>query len=185
MIRPIVLTQKRLAAKVLSWIKKIFREIQFCIISNIKKQISISRKKTSFFSSLQKNYHHFSYILIVNNKKLTVATIPIIFFSVFVSGELRHITKLKPWGLYDVLVEKYEWDTETAQSFADWLVPMLAFDTAERATAEECLSHPFLQDVWPPTEVPGGGSLEPSGGLQCVIGKQRILAFKKYMTRSS
>ena len=85
------------------------------------------------------------------------------------SGELRHITKLKPWGLYEVLVEKYEWDSETAQSFADWLLPMLAFDTAERATAEECLAHPFLQDVWPPTEVPGG-SLEPSGGLQCVIG---------------
>jgi len=72
-------------------------------------------------------------------------------------------------GLYEVLVEKYEWDSETAQSFADWLLPMLAFDTAERATAEECLAHPFLQDVWPPTEVPGGGSLEPSGGLQCVI----------------
>lgn len=62
-------------------------------------------------------------------------------------GELRHITKLKPWGLYEVLVEKYEWDSETAQSFADWLLPMLAFDTAERATAEECLAHPFLQDV--------------------------------------
>ena len=62
-------------------------------------------------------------------------------------GELRHITKLKPWGLYDVLVEKYEWDAETAQSFADWLIPMLAFDTAERATAEECLMHPFMKDV--------------------------------------
>jgi len=62
-------------------------------------------------------------------------------------GELRHITKLKPWGLYDVLVEKYEWDTEIATAFADWLVPMLTFDTAERATAEECLVHPFLQDV--------------------------------------
>ena len=62
-------------------------------------------------------------------------------------GELRHITKLKPWGLYDVLVEKYEWDVEIAQSFADWLLPMLVFDTAERATAEECLLAPFLQDV--------------------------------------
>jgi hypothetical protein len=62
-------------------------------------------------------------------------------------GELRHITKLKPWGLYDVLVEKYEWDPEVAQSFADWLLPMLQFDTAERATAEECLRHSFLQDA--------------------------------------
>ena len=64
-----------------------------------------------------------------------------------VLGELRHITKLKPWGLYDVLVEKYEWDPEVAQSFADWLLPMLAFDTAERATAEECLRHSFLSDA--------------------------------------
>ena len=64
-----------------------------------------------------------------------------------ISGELRHITKLKPWGLYDVLTEKYEWDPEVAQSFADWLLPMLAFDTCERATAEDCLKHPFLADV--------------------------------------
>ena len=42
----------------------------------------------------------------------------------FLQGELRHITKLKPWRLYDVLTEKYEWDTEVAQSFADWLVPI-------------------------------------------------------------
>ena len=30
-------------------------------------------------------------------------------------GELRHITKLKPWPLYQVLTEKYEWDTQTAK----------------------------------------------------------------------
>ena len=83
-------------------------------------------------------------------------------------GELRHITKLKPWGLYDVLVEKYEWDPEVAQSFADWLLPMLNFDTAERATAEECLRHSFLQDAWQPSETPldpltPGG--RPQGGL--------------------
>ena len=90
------------------------------------------------------------------------------FASFFFLGDLRHITKLKPWGLYDVLVEKYEWDSETAQSFADWLLPMLAFDTAERATAEECLMAPFMQEVWPLNEVPGGGILGLSRGLQCV-----------------
>ena len=62
-------------------------------------------------------------------------------------GELRHITKLKPWGLFSVLTEKYEWDPEIAQSFADWLLPMLAFDPNDRATAEECLAHPFVVDV--------------------------------------
>ncbi|RVE72588.1 hypothetical protein OJAV_G00040340 [Oryzias javanicus] len=33
-------------------------------------------------------------------------------------GDLRHITKLKPWGLFDVLVEKYEWSKEEAHSSA-------------------------------------------------------------------
>ena len=62
-------------------------------------------------------------------------------------GELRHITKLKPWGLFSVLTEKYEWDPDIAQAFADWLLPMLSFDPNERATAEESLLHEFLTDV--------------------------------------
>ena len=49
--------------------------------------------------------------------------------------------------MYEVLTEKYEWDPETAQGFTDWLTPMLAFDSDDRATAEECLAHPFLADV--------------------------------------
>ena len=27
-----------------------------------------------------------------------------------IAGELRHITKLKPWPLIEVLTEKYDWD---------------------------------------------------------------------------
>jgi len=63
------------------------------------------------------------------------------------TGELRHITKLKPWPLYDVLTEKYEWDPKTAKEFSDWLIPMLAFEPSERATAMDCINHPFLADV--------------------------------------
>lgn len=63
------------------------------------------------------------------------------------NGELRNITKLKPWPLYEVLTDKYEWDETMAREFADWLVPMLAFDPDKRATAEECIKHPFLADV--------------------------------------
>jgi serine/threonine-protein kinase SRPK2 len=59
-------------------------------------------------------------------------------------GELRHITKLKPWGLTEVLVEKYEWSPERAQAFADFITPMLEFDPSRRATAAECLRHPWL-----------------------------------------
>ncbi|XP_065347129.1 SRSF protein kinase 3-like [Cloeon dipterum] len=60
-------------------------------------------------------------------------------------GELKHITKLKPWGLYEVLTEKYDWETGLARAFADFLLPMLTFDPNHRATAAECLKHPWMQ----------------------------------------
>ncbi|XP_078098395.1 SRSF protein kinase 1-like [Mustelus asterias] len=59
-------------------------------------------------------------------------------------GELRHITKLKPWGLYEVLVEKYEWPQEEAATFTEFLLPMLELIPEKRATAAECLRHPWL-----------------------------------------
>ncbi|KAF2362469.1 Protein kinase domain [Trinorchestia longiramus] len=59
-------------------------------------------------------------------------------------GELRHISKLRPWGLYEVLTEKYEWPDEEARAFTDFLLPMLEFDPNKRATAAECLKHPWL-----------------------------------------
>lgn len=59
-------------------------------------------------------------------------------------GELKHITGLKPWGLVDVLVEKYDWPKSDAQEFADFLTPMLDFDPNKRATASDCLNHPWL-----------------------------------------
>ncbi|KAL1266057.1 hypothetical protein QQF64_004084 [Cirrhinus molitorella] len=59
-------------------------------------------------------------------------------------GDLRHITKLKPWGLQDVLVEKYEWAREEAQNFSDFLLPMLDLIPEKRATAAECLRHSWI-----------------------------------------
>uniref|UniRef100_A0A2C9KFC4 non-specific serine/threonine protein kinase n=1 Tax=Biomphalaria glabrata TaxID=6526 RepID=A0A2C9KFC4_BIOGL len=61
-------------------------------------------------------------------------------------SELRHISKLKPWGLVEVLTEKYEWSEKEAREFSEFLLPMLVFDPAERATAAECLKHPWLQE---------------------------------------
>ncbi|XP_060660699.1 LOW QUALITY PROTEIN: SRSF protein kinase 1 [Drosophila nasuta] len=63
----------------------------------------------------------------------------------YVNGELRNITGLKPWGLMDVLIEKYEWSKRDAEAFAAFLKPMLEFDPAKRATAAECLQHPWLR----------------------------------------
>ncbi|XP_074646954.1 uncharacterized protein LOC141902911 [Tubulanus polymorphus] len=59
-------------------------------------------------------------------------------------GDLRNITMLKPWDLYSVLREKYEWTHADAEQFSAFLIPMLEFDTSKRATAEECLRHPWL-----------------------------------------
>ncbi|XP_053551616.1 SRSF protein kinase 3 isoform X2 [Bombina bombina] len=59
-------------------------------------------------------------------------------------GDLRHIQNLKHWGLFEVLVEKYEWSLEEATQFSDFLLPMLEFLPEKRATAAQCLQHPWL-----------------------------------------
>ncbi|XP_058641698.1 SRSF protein kinase 1a isoform X2 [Onychostoma macrolepis] len=59
-------------------------------------------------------------------------------------GDLKHITKLKPWGLLDVLMDKYEWPREEAETFTDFLIPMLELLPEKRATAADCLRHPWL-----------------------------------------
>ncbi|KAK9743497.1 Protein kinase domain [Popillia japonica] len=61
-------------------------------------------------------------------------------------SELRHITGLKPWCLEDVLAEKYEWSRKDAEEFAGFLKPMLDFDPNLRATAAQCLQHPWLNN---------------------------------------
>lgn len=60
-------------------------------------------------------------------------------------GELRHITGLKPWGLKEVLMEKYEWPPGEAELFAEFLRPMLEFDPLKRATASDCLEQQWLK----------------------------------------
>uniref|UniRef100_A0A3B3C3P0 non-specific serine/threonine protein kinase n=1 Tax=Oryzias melastigma TaxID=30732 RepID=A0A3B3C3P0_ORYME len=61
------------------------------------------------------------------------------------SGELRHISSLKPWGLFEVLLEKYEWSLDQAAAFSDFLLTMLELHPGRRATAAQCLQHPWLQ----------------------------------------
>ncbi|XP_065281681.1 SRSF protein kinase 3-like isoform X1 [Dermacentor albipictus] len=73
-------------------------------------------------------------------------------------GELRHISNLKPWGLYEVLTEKYDWSPSDAQAFADFLLPMLAYDPAMRAKASDCLRHPWLAAQTPPSDGTGNNS---------------------------
>ncbi|KAI1294636.1 SRSF protein kinase 3 [Halotydeus destructor] len=61
-------------------------------------------------------------------------------------GNLRNIHTLKPWGLFEVLTEKYKWDPVKATEFADFLTPMLVYDPDERAKAAEVLLHPWLAE---------------------------------------
>lgn len=60
------------------------------------------------------------------------------------TGSLHNIEKLKPWGLERVLCEKYEWDATEAKAAADFLLAMLDFNPLLRASAKDCLEHPFL-----------------------------------------
>jgi serine/threonine protein kinase len=64
-------------------------------------------------------------------------------------GQLRHINQLRPWELYEVLTEKYEWSTKDASEFSDFLLPMLNYNIYERATALECLNHPWITGSYP------------------------------------
>ncbi|XP_019865799.1 SRSF protein kinase 2 [Aethina tumida] len=59
-------------------------------------------------------------------------------------NKLKHICGIKRWRLQDVLTEKYKWNLEDALSFQDFLLPMLDFDPNTRATASQCLRHPWL-----------------------------------------
>ena len=61
-------------------------------------------------------------------------------------GQLRSIISFKPWGLYEVLTDKYKWEPQIAQEFTDFLRPMLEYDPEKRAKASDCLAHPFLAD---------------------------------------
>ncbi|XP_054602196.2 SRSF protein kinase 3 [Nothobranchius furzeri] len=59
-------------------------------------------------------------------------------------GDLRHISNLKPWGLFEVLLEKYEWPLDQAAQFSDFLLTMLDLEPDHRATAAQCLQHAWL-----------------------------------------
>lgn len=54
-------------------------------------------------------------------------------------GNLRNITKLKPWDLYSVFVDKYNWNSLMAREITDFLEPMLCYDANLRASAAQWL----------------------------------------------
>ncbi|XP_060898462.1 SRSF protein kinase 3-like [Labrus mixtus] len=59
-------------------------------------------------------------------------------------GQLRHISKLKQWSLFEILLDKYEWQREEALQFSSFLLTMLELLPEQRATAAQCLKHPWI-----------------------------------------
>uniref|UniRef100_A0A3Q3WJZ0 non-specific serine/threonine protein kinase n=1 Tax=Mola mola TaxID=94237 RepID=A0A3Q3WJZ0_MOLML len=59
-------------------------------------------------------------------------------------GQLRHISKLQPWSLFEILLDKYEWPREEAIQFSSFLLAMLELLPEKRATAAQCLKHPWI-----------------------------------------
>ncbi len=53
---------------------------------------------------------------------------------------------MKPWDLFSVLTQKYCWSSKDAREFADFLIPMLDYDTHRRATAWDCLNHSWVKN---------------------------------------
>ena len=43
------------------------------------------------------------------------------------------------------MMQKYDWSRKDAEELADFLTPMLDYVPEKRATAAECLKHPWLQ----------------------------------------
>lgn len=59
-------------------------------------------------------------------------------------GDLKRIRRLKYGCLDKLLVDKYRFSESDAHEFAEFLGPLLDFESEKRPTAEQCLQHPWL-----------------------------------------
>ena len=78
-------------------------------------------------------------------------------------GELKHIKNLKQWDLRSVLIEKYRMPHAQATELTDFLLPCLAVNPNKRASAYDCLQHPWLMHMGNGSSV-GGSEDEPAVG---------------------
>ena len=60
---------------------------------------------------------------------------------------MKNIKKLKFWGLYEVLLEKYRLRETEALALADFLLKMLRWEPKDRASAQEMLGHHWLKMI--------------------------------------
>lgn len=92
-------------------------------------------------------------------------------------GQLRNIHRLKEWGLYDVLLEKYHFEPEDAKELSDFLLPMLCLNPRHRADASRVVADPWLAKALglesikiepagtAPEQIPGWANELPCGSI--------------------
>lgn len=66
---------------------------------------------------------------------------------ILVTGELRHISKLRYWPLRSVLREKYILPPDQADLISSFLLPMLRLEPERRAKAGELIHHAWLDGI--------------------------------------
>ncbi|XP_069499333.1 SRSF protein kinase 3-like [Ambystoma mexicanum] len=59
-------------------------------------------------------------------------------------GDLLRIPYLYPCSLHETLVGRHKWQKTEAELFSSFLLPMLQYASEKRATAEQCLQHPWI-----------------------------------------
>jgi serine/threonine-protein kinase SRPK3 len=62
-------------------------------------------------------------------------------------GELRNIHRLRHWGLYEVLKEKYHLKDDESKKVQDFLSPMLELSPEKRANAGGMAGHEWMADA--------------------------------------
>ena len=64
-------------------------------------------------------------------------------------GSFRRIRKddIRPWGLRDVLCEKYKFTAAEARSIAAFINDTLIYDPKQRKNARQLLNHPWLAEI--------------------------------------
>jgi len=62
-------------------------------------------------------------------------------------GSLKHVKELKFWPLQSILHEKYHFSIRDAAEISNFILPLLRYNTKERATAYECLQHDWLRNI--------------------------------------
>tara|TARA_A100001015_G_C14575661_1_gene550866 strand:- start:120 stop:560 length:441 start_codon:yes stop_codon:yes gene_type:complete len=63
------------------------------------------------------------------------------------NGNLRNIKNIDTMDIKDILINKYDFDSDYAQRLKSFIAPMFNFCKMQRAKAEEMLKHDWIRDV--------------------------------------